>query len=441
MKPETTPLDAWIRQKITSPIPLSPEALVTYQIDRINQTLNLALAKSRFYQRRLEQSPGRIVSLGDLARLPFTTAEDLRENGLQMLCVSQDEIHRVVTLDTTGTTGQPKRIYFTNEDQELTVDFFHAGMSTLTGRGERVLILLPCERPGSVGDLLATGLERLGAHPIRHGIMRDVRETLEVMRNERVDGFVGIPLQALWLARHSQGMHLKNVLLSTDYVSDAVLRALESAWGCTVYNHYGMTEMGLGGGVECQARRGYHLREADMFFEIVDLATGEPAAEGETGEVVFTTLTRRGMPLIRYRTGDLSRFVPGTCPCGTSLRTLERIRTRASGFIPIGAVGKLTIADLDEALLALRGVVDYEAAVIHNAGRDALNLTVYLVEGVQGDLTGVIDTALETIPAIRAARLQGRLDVGIQAQYDRPVLTRPIKRTILVTDHSGILRD
>jgi phenylacetate-coenzyme A ligase PaaK-like adenylate-forming protein len=433
MQPDITPLDVWIARKISCPDALSRADLEAYQLKTLNETLHLAIQKSRFYQGRLGQGFTSLTSLNDLAAIPFTTADDLRKNGLQMLCVSQGEIRRIVTLDTTGTTGLPKRIYFTKEDQELTVDFFHVGMSTLTGRGDRVLILLPCERPGSVGDLLATGLERLGAHPIRHGIVRNVNETLEVMRNERVDGFVGIPLQALWLAQHSQGIHLKSVLLSTDYVPDAILRTLESAWGCTIYNHYGMTEMGLGGGVECQARRGYHLREADMFFEIVDPATGGPVAEGETGEVVFTTLTRRGMPLIRYRTGDLSRFIPGACPCGTSLRTLERIRTRASGFVPIGAAGGLTIADLDEALFALDGVLDYEAAVIHNAGRDALNLTVYLVEGFQGDLTGGIDTALETIPAIHAARSQGRLDVGVQMQPERPVLTRPIKRKIQIT--------
>ena len=108
-----------------------------------------------------------------------------------------------------------------------------------------------------------------------------------------------------------------------------------------------MTEMGLGGGVECQARRGYHLREADLYFEIVHPQTGEPVTEGETGEIVFTTLTRQGMPLIRYRTGDLSRFIPGQCPCGTTLRTLEKVTRRLSGkvaFKTAGRRGRLTLS-------------------------------------------------------------------------------------------------
>jgi phenylacetate-CoA ligase len=159
----------------------------------------------------------------------------------------------------------------------------------------------------------------LGAHPIRHGVVRDVLETLDVMNQEHVNGLVGIPTQVLAPARFGEGLRLKSALLTTDHVPNAIVRAVEHAWGCLVYNHYGMTEMGLGGG-ECQARRGYHLREADMIFEIVNPATGEPVAEGETGEAVFTTLTRRGMPLIRSRTGrpmaiDIGRPGRGTLFC------------------------------------------------------------------------------------------------------------------------------
>ena len=103
-----------------------------------------------------------------------------------------------------------------------------------------------------------------------------------------------------------------------------------------------MTEMGLGGGVQCSARQGYHLREADLYFEIVDPHSGEPLPEGELGEVVFTTLTREGMPLIRYRTGDLSRFLPGQCPCGTLLRSMESIRQRVAGNLELAGGRLLT---------------------------------------------------------------------------------------------------
>ena len=128
-----------------------------------------------------------------------------------MLCVSQSEIQRVVTLDTTGTTGQPKRLYFTEEDQNLTLDFFQIGMSTFTETGDNVLILLPGDRVGGVGDLLATALRRLGARRIKHGMVRDIQQTLAVMRDEKIDCVVGIPVQVLWLVRYSRGLHIKRV--------------------------------------------------------------------------------------------------------------------------------------------------------------------------------------------------------------------------------------
>jgi phenylacetate-CoA ligase len=95
-----------------------------------------------------------------------------------------------------------------------------------------------------------------------------------------------------------------------------------------VRNIYGMTEMVFGGAVQCEARSGYHMREADLYFEIVDPVRGHSVPDGEIGEIVFTTLTRIGMPLIRYRTGDLSRFIPEPCPCGSSLRRLDKIAGR-----------------------------------------------------------------------------------------------------------------
>lgn len=437
MKPEITPLDAWIKQKIAHSGKLSRAALAADQLSKLCETIELARHKSPFYQKHLSSAPAQLSRLEDLAQFPFTTAQDIRNHGLQFLCVSQDEIQRVVTLDTTGTTGQPKSIYFTREDQELTIDFFHHGMTTFTAPGDRVLILLPCERAGSVGDLLATGLQRLGAEPVRHGIVRDRDQTLALMRAQKVDGLVGIPTQVLGLARHSPDLRLKSVLLSTDHVPNAVARAIEQAWHCDVYNHYGMTEMGLGGGVECRARRGYHLREADLYFEIVHPETGQPVVVGESGEVVFTTLTRTGMPLIRYRTGDISRFIPGDCPCGTCLKTMERIRARRAGRVSLGAGEELTIADLDEALFSLDGVYDYDAGVLHSPERETLHLTVYVLRADEPELTARIAAALDTIPAIQTARTRQRLSTQIEIYTQRATPALPLKRTIRESSSAG----
>jgi len=417
-----TPLQPWIAQKIgVPPEALTRAALEAYQLRRLQATLDLCRAKSPFYRRHLAGFPDTLRSLADWPALPFTTAVDVQERPLSLLCVSQSDIARVVTLDTSGTSGTPKRLYFTAADQELTRDFFCVGMSTFTAPGDRVLILLPCERPGSVGDLLDQALARLGATGIRHGLVTDVAETLAVMHQEKVTGLVGVPVQALALirsasARQTPRPRLKSVLLTTDHVPAAIVQAVEAGWGGTVYNHYGMTEMGLGGGVECAARRGYHLREADMFFEIVDPITGEPLPDGAYGELVFTTLTRQGMPLIRYRTGDISRFLPGDCGCGTVLRRLEKVRFRWHGRFSLTASHFLTIADLDDALFSIEGVLDFAADI----SESALRLTVQAEAG-EGMETAVRH-ALTNLPALQTTALP----VVVRVQTSR--VGRPGKR-------------
>lgn len=415
-----TPLHAWLARKIgCAPERLTRDVIAAYQLAQVRQTLQLARQKSGFYRRHLADAPEQLPSLADLSAFPFTTAADIRRNPLPLLCVSQSEIARVVTLESSGTTGAPKRLYFTQADQELTLDFFHIGMSTFTVAGDRVLILLPGERPGSVGDLLAQALPRLGAVGLKHGPVLDAAHTLRVMAAEGVTGLVGLPTHVLALARHPRARvlpsPLKAILLTADHVPDAIKTAVEETWGCPVYNHYGMTEMGLGGGVECAARRGYHLREADLYVEIVDPQTGQSVAEGEHGEVVFTTLTRRGMPLIRYRTGDISRFLPGGCPCGAALQTLERVRSRASGFIHLGGGAVLTLADLDEALFALLDVLNFTATVTQESGQTQLHLDIFpLAAG--SDLTAAVHGALATIPALAVAQQSGGLAVRLEIQ-------------------------
>ncbi len=411
-----TPLEPWIAGKIGSRTArLSRAELDEYQLARLRATIDLARDKSTFYRRHFAAAPRDLRRLADIAAFPFTTAQDLRSQPLHFVCVSQDDIARVVTLDTSGTTGDPKRIYFTREDQELTVDFFRVGMSTFTDPGDRVAVLLPVERPGSVGDLLAIALERLGAHPIRHGLAWDPVETLATLERENANGLVGVPAQVLATACQpgAARLKLKSVLLSMDHVPDAIERAIEQAWGATVYNHLGMTETGLGFGVQCEARRGYHWREADLYTEIIDPETGEPVGEGESGEIVVTTLTRRGMPLIRYRTGDVSAIVPGDCPCGTMLKTLDLVRNRLSGYVRLGKSATLTMAELDEALFAIAEVTDFSATVTRGENRSRLQIEVQLIPGFADNAAALVHAALDAIPAIHAARVSGELVVEV----------------------------
>jgi len=288
-----TPLESWIQGKISkekhpSAALLTRSCLEAYQLQKIRETLLHVRENSPFYRvslRDVETDP--VQRIEDMAWLPFTTSDDLKDNPLRFLCVSQTSIERCVTLQSSGTTGPAKRLFFTREDLEHTLDFFHHGMSTLVHPGDRVMILLPgAGRPDSVADLLSRALARMDVQSLAPGT--DFESTPDAIVQQGITCLVGAPVQVLALARSGrQGKCLKNriksVLLTADHISLAIVDAIESAWNCRVYRHYGMTEMGWGGGVECGARDGYHLREADLFVEIVDLQTGGLLPDGERG--------------------------------------------------------------------------------------------------------------------------------------------------------------
>jgi len=351
-------VDDWIAGKIGlgAGAKLTRDALEAYQLSRLLHTLRYAAAHSAFYRERLSgfdfETDSRAVgkvgcaigtqvagmrSLADLARISFTTPRDLAEEGVRMVCVPASQVDRIVTLPTSGTTGAPKRVWFTAADQELMVDYIHHGLPVMTGPGDVFIVLMPCARPGSVGDLVAAGVERIGSRAVRVGAIpqdgsRD-EEVLAAMRREGVTTGLATAPTAARLARKSAGdkaiaANMRSVLLSAQFISDEDRDAVERIWDCKTFEHYGMTEMGLGGAMACGARVGYHPREADLLFEIIDPVTGDVLPDGEDGEVVFTTLTRTAMPLIRYRTGDLSRWLPDPCPCGSVLRRLGKIGDR-----------------------------------------------------------------------------------------------------------------
>jgi phenylacetate-coenzyme A ligase PaaK-like adenylate-forming protein len=384
-----TPLEAWIRSQVlpTGGGALTPREIEHYQLVKLREVVSYATQKSPFYRQHLAGTGDQVIEdLASFSRLPFTMPGDIREQGLRLLCTTQDEIERIVTLQTSGTTGAEKRLYFTAEDLELTVDFFRHGMATMVAPGATVIIFLPGERPASVGDLLSRALKSSGVKPVVWGPVRDLAAArLEVLRHES-PCLVGIPTQMLALARGTGGEVIpagwvSSVLLSTDYVPMAVKAELERIWGCRVLGHYGLTETGLGGGVECQAGDGYHLREADLYTEIIDPDTGRTVADGETGEVVFTTLTRAGMPLVRYRTGDLARIIPDPCPCGTVLKRLGRVQGRIEYTLQLQQGLSINMSALDEALFPVAGLLNFTAEVSDDAGQDQLQLCLQLCEG------------------------------------------------------------
>ena len=369
MKESPVNLDGWIGQKIGLKN-FTKDDLAAYQLKALKNVLKRASLDSPYYREKLANFPiESLKSLADMEALPLTDEGDLKKDAMRFLAVNQKKVKRIITLNSSGTTGLSKRIFFTEKDLRLTVDFFKNGMALFTRKGDRVLILLPGKAPASIGDLLKKALDQLGAEAIIYGVVDDPKSVSKLILDEEITGLVGIPQQVLSVSMETQAQqikaakHLRSVLLSTDYVSPSLLAKIQGQWGVSLYEHYGSTEMGYGGGVFCHEKLGYHLREADFYFEIVDPLTGKAASAGRRGEVVFTTLTREAMPLIRYRTGDISRFLDQACPCQTLLKTMERIAYRTENKVEIGGGSNLTLSFLEDLIFAEPGLADFSVVL------------------------------------------------------------------------------
>lgn len=347
-------LDRWIAEQ-TGIAPFSPEALAHWQCGQLRQALGRAREHSPFYRAHLEgtEEPR---SLADIQSLPFMDAGMLAEQGPAMLCVPLGAVERIRTLPTSGSMGAPKRVWFTQGDMERTADFFSIGMRPMAKAGETVAVLMGSERPGSIADLLRQGLARIGVEarccPAEWGA--DL-----LLGPQGIAGahcIVGSPAQMLYLCRKAPALRPKAVLLSADYISPSVADALQQAWRCRVYSHYGLTESCYGLAVQCNALEGQHLRAADFIVEIIDPLTGEPVPDGQQGEIVLTTLRSEALPLIRYRTGDTGALVKGPCACGSPLPRLGRVLGRGKNLAQ-----PVNIHLLDDILFAQPGVLGYAA--------------------------------------------------------------------------------
>jgi phenylacetate-CoA ligase len=197
------------------------------------------------------------------------------------------------------------------------------------------------------------------------------------------------------------------LFLAGAYVPGPMRRELECIWNCRVHTHYGLTEMGLGVAVECDAHAGYHFNEAGLLVEVVDPDTGRPVEPGNEGELVFTTLTREAMPLIRYRTHDLSRILPDPCPCGAkSLLRFDYIRKRLESIVHLSSGDTIYPSMLDDALYEIPGLIDYRAELMSQEGKSRLSVEAEMQSPDERGLQS-IRMKLVSVPAIAASIAAG----------------------------------
>lgn len=309
-------LDPFIKDRmgLNKKLPLTREEIDSYVLNTQKEVISYAYENSPFYKKKLKPDSA-------FLDIPFTTIHDLKDYYSDMLCVPKSRIQRVVTIFTSGSQGEPKRVFFTEKDQENIVDYFNYGLRCMVSPFDKVLILFPHEAEGSLGLLLEKAITRLGAKPTFH-------------KNESsITSIIGPPSLVLKLLEESPLLKPTTVLLSADYVSNETVALIKNIWGSKVYEHYGMTETGFGCAMSCRDSQidppvGYHLRENDIYIEIIDPVTKKILPDGSWGEIVMTTLTREGMPFIRYRTGDISRFIKEPCSCKSLLKRLDKVGKR-----------------------------------------------------------------------------------------------------------------
>ncbi len=342
-----TKLENWICE--TEALPeLTREGLACLQLRRLNETLARLHQRGGIYR----DYPQHLDSLEDLQKLPFTTAKMLAASPGKFLLTSQSEVSRVISGATSGTTGQAKRVFYTERDTAHTVGFFAAGISEMLSPGEKCLIAFPFTGPFGLGDLIAQAVERLGGIPIKAGFGQTWGELCSLVRETKPESYIGFPVTLLSLARiYGPELPIRRGLLSADACPEGVVAALEEALGGKLYPHYGSRECGLGGAVTCAAFEGMHLRENHILPEIID-EMGNVLPDGECGELVITTIGMEAMPLIRYRTGDYTRILP-PCPCGGVTKRIDRVSRKE---------GEISIEQLDDRLFSIPELVDYRAS-------------------------------------------------------------------------------
>ena len=322
--------------------------------DQIEQTqlsrLRSTVAQTRkcdFYRQRLDEAgvgPDSIRSLDDLRRIPFTTKQDLRSQyPTGLLCVPQSEIVRMHC--SSGTTGSPVAICHTQNDINSWADLMARSIHMVGVRRDDVFQNMSGYGLFTGGLGIHFGAERLGCMTIPAGAGNSRRQ-IKLAKDFRTTVAHILPSYALILGEHLRNMGedprefpLRIALVGAEPYTEEFRRRIEALFDMKAYNSYGLSEMnGPGVAFECLEQSGMHLWEDAYIPEIVDPETGQPMPDGEVGELVMTCLCRQGMPILRYRTRDLTRFIPGECGCGRKHRRMDRILGRSDDMFIIKGV-------------------------------------------------------------------------------------------------------
>ncbi|WIV66983.1 phenylacetate--CoA ligase PaaK [Natrialbaceae archaeon AArc-T1-2] len=388
----------------------SREEIREVQNERLRETVRNAYENVEYYREALDEagvSPEDIETVDDVTTLPFTTKEDFRDeypDGL--FAVDDEEITRIHA--SSGTTGKPKIVSYTDDDLEvwnevvarsLTAAGVEPGDTVQNAYGYGLFT-------GGLG--LHYGVEELGATVIPIGGGQTQRQ-VEMLKDLESDAISCTPSYALYLAETAEemGIDIKDLPLSTvifgaEPCTDPMREEIEERLDVNGIDIYGLSEI-VGPGVsnEChEAQDGLHIWEDRFYPEVVDPETGEPLPEGEEGELVLTTLSKAALPVLRYRTGDLTTLTYEECACGRTMVRMDNVTGRADDLIIVRGVNFYP-SEVEDVVLEFDEIAPHYRIDLEREGNlDTIEITVELVEDFDGDeerLHSEILTRLENV--------------------------------------------
>ncbi|MDI6702742.1 phenylacetate--CoA ligase family protein [Methanothermobacter wolfeii] len=351
---------------------MDPEERQELQLKRLQKTVKRAYENVPYYHKRLKEAgvfPEDIETLEDISKLPFTTKNDLREAyPFGMFAVPDEEIVEVHT--SSGTTGKPVVSGYTKKDLEIWSEVMARaltmGMATKKDRIQN------CYGYGLFTGGLGVhyGAQRIGATviPISAG---NTKRQIEIMQDFGTTVITCTPSYALYLAEvlEKEGvdigaLNLKSGIFGAEMWTEEMRNAIEERLGLTALNIYGLTEI-IGPGVaqECPEKNGLHIFEDHFYPEIIDPRTLEKLPYGRKGELVLTTLTREGMPILRFRTKDITALRNEACGCGRTLVRMDRITGRSDDMLKIRGVIVFP-SQIERALLGVKGLEPHYQIVV-----------------------------------------------------------------------------
>jgi len=386
---------------------LPREALAALQLKRLQNVVQRVSANVPFYQRQFEAAkvqPDQIKSLDDLRRIPFTLKQDMRDNyPYGLFAVPLDQIVRIHA--SSGTTGKPTVVGYTAKDIENWTELMARSFAAAGAHRGDVI-------HNAYGYGLFTGglgahygAEKLGASviPMSGG---NTKRQIMIMQDFGSTVLTCTPSYSLYLAEAAadEGVDIKNLKLrigifGAEPWSESMRWEIEAKLGLKAIDIYGLSEiLGPGVGIEClEAQRGLHIWEDHFLPEIINPDTGETLPPGEMGELVITTLTKEGIPMIRYRTRDITRLIPEPCKCGRTHTRLERMSGRSDDMLIIRGVNVFP-SQIESVLMKIEGVEPhYQLIVGREENLDTLEIQVEVTESSFSDEIKVMQKLAEEI--------------------------------------------